>query len=138
MDNNISNRIRIEVNKAYYISKRYGALSTFALLSHEKELSREDLGNFLRMSDHFIKIDDYHYFINFSHTNQNDAFKASQNLILYLDKYFNNDSSCIAIDSFDISKTPNIVFKRLQQILKETKKHSYTRIEDENILNGLF
>lgn len=137
MDNKILNRLTIEINKAYYVYKRYKVLSTFAFIYSEKELTPTELGKFVRISDQFLQIDEHHYFINFVHTEQNAAFKASQNLLLYLDKHFNNTTSCIAIDTFDISNTPRMVMNRLKQILDETKKSSYTRIEDEDILNGI-
>ncbi len=134
----IKKRLKIEINKAYYIAKRYNVQSTFAFLYHNGELPIDKLGKFVRVSDHLLKIDEHHYFINFTFTNQEDAFKAAQNLLLYLDRYFNHQDSCIALDTFDITKSPTIVLNRLVQILTETKKNSYTRIEDENILNELF
>lgn len=137
MKDNIFNRIKVEIKKAYYASQRYGVESTFALIYHEKAFNVEELGLYVRISDHFIKIDDNHYFMNFAFTSQNDAFKASQNLVLYLDKHFNDRTTCIAIDTFDTTHTCQIVYNRLMEILKETKKSSYTRIEDENILNGI-
>ena len=83
-----------------------------------------------------LKIDDNHYFITFYHTPHNEAFKASQNLILYLDNFFQNRTSCIAIDTFDTNNSQAIVYKRLIQILEVTRKTPYSRIEDENILDG--
>lgn len=138
MDDYIKNRLKIEINKAYYTKKRYSVPSTFAILYHEKELDVAQLGKFVRISDHLLKMDDHHYFLNFAFTEQDGAFKASQNLIMYLDKYFNDTTSCVAIDTFDITLSPTIVLNRLMQILNETRKNSYTRIEDENILNELF
>lgn len=137
MDKHIKERLEIEINKAYYIAKRYKSPSTFAVLYHEKELSLEKLGDYVRISDHILKMDDNNYFIHFTFTEQDGAFKASQNLIVYLDHHFNDRSSCMAIDTFDLSHSPTIVINRLMQILTETKKSSYTRIEDENILNGM-
>jgi len=137
MQDHIKKRLEIEINKSYYTAKRYGAISTFVFLYHEKELPVAVLGKFVRISDHLLKIDDNHYFINFTFTEPEDAFKAAQNLLLYLDKHFNNRTSCIALDNFDTSQSPRIVLNRLMQILKETQKNSYTRIEDENILNEI-
>jgi len=137
MNDRIFNRLTIEINKAYYTCTRYKILSTFAYLYHEKELTPAELGNFVRISDQFLQVDEHHYFINFSHTEQDGAFKASQNLLLYLDKHFNTTTSCIAIDTFNVSQSPKIVLNRLVQILDETRKNSYTRIEDEDILNGI-
>jgi len=133
----IFNRLQILINKTYYATKRYKVPATFALLYHEDPLTHDELGSFLRISDHFIQIDDNHYFLNFSHTNQEDAFKAAKNVLFGIDKHFNNQKSYIAIDTYDITKNPKIVYSRLEQILIETKKHSYTRIEDEDVLNEL-
>jgi len=137
MEDYIKNRLKIEINKAYYIAKRYKSASTFAILYHEEILPVDILGKFVRISDHLLKIDEHHYFVNFTFTKQEDAFKAAQNLLLYLDRHFNNRSSCIALDTFDTTQSPTIVLNRLVQILNETKKSSYTRIEDENILNEI-
>ena len=137
MEDIIRKRLEIEINKAYYTSKRYHTVSTFAFLYHEKPLPVDILGSYVRISDHILKVDEHHYFINFTFTEQTGAFKAAQNLLLYLDKYFNNRTSCIALDTFDTTQSPRIVLNRLIQILQETKKHSYCRIEDENILNEM-
>lgn len=136
MNENAFNRVSIEIKKTYYVHERYQYIATFALLYHEQPLDVTTLGSFLRISDHLVKIDAHHYFVNFAFTKQEDAFKASQNLLLYLDKHFNNHTSCIAIDTFETSKTATIVVNRLTEILAATKKSSYGRIEDENILNG--
>ena len=137
MNDNIFNRLQISINKTYYTTKRYSIPSTFALMYHEKSLTPQELGQFVRKSDHFIQIDDSHYFINFMFTEQNNAFKASQNLIFSLDRYFNDEHTAIAIDTFDESNSPHLVFHRLEQILKEIKLDAYSRIEDESILNGV-
>jgi hypothetical protein len=117
MDEKLFNRLKILINKTYYTNKRYKIPATFAYLYHEKELSLDDLGKYVRKSDHFLKIDENHYFIHFAYTEQDHAFKACQNLLLYLDKHFNNTSSYIAVDTFDATKSPTVVFNRLQQIL---------------------
>ena len=137
IDEKVFNRLKVEINRTYYTFKRYMSPSTFAFLYFEGDLSVEDLGEFLRISDKFLKVDDNHYFINYMFTEQHGAFKASQNLLLNLDKHFENNASCIAIDKFDTNKTPRIVINRLMEILRETQKHSYTRIEDESILNDI-
>jgi len=137
IDEKIFKRLEVEVKKTYYTFTRYLSPSTFAFLYFEGELSAEELGDFLRISDKFLKIDNNHYFINFMFTEQHGAFKASQNLLLNLDKNFENTKSCIAIDRFDTNKTPRIVINRLVEILKETQKSSYSRIENESILNGV-
>ena len=137
MDDNIENRLRVEVEKSYYSAKRYKVEFTFAILYHEKELSVDKLSQFIRVSDYLLKIDENHYFIILPNTEHNKAFKALQNLIMYLDEYFKNNTSCISIDTFDTSLSSTIVFNRLMQILNETKKNLNSRIEDENILNNL-
>lgn len=138
MDEKIFNRLSIIINKAYYTHSRYKSPSTFALLYHENDITPAELGKYVRKTDHFLAVDKSHYFINFAFTEQDSAFKACQNLIFSLDKHFENQSSYIAIDTFDESKSARMVYNRLSQILAETKKSSYSRIEDENILNELF
>jgi hypothetical protein len=128
--------MRVQIKKMYYTHSRYKTEATFAMLYHEKKMSVIELSKFVRISDHLLQIDDNHYFITFFHTPHNEAFKASQNLILYLDNFFQNRTSCIAIDTFDTSNSQAIVYNRLIQILEETQKTSYTRIEDEDILDG--
>jgi hypothetical protein len=137
MDERLKNRLRLEVEKTYYTAKRYNVESTFALLYHEKELPIDKIGTIIRISDRLLEIDKNHYFINFMHTNHNNAFKASQNLLLALDNYFNDTSSAIAIDTFDTSLTPTLVLNRLTQILKVIQETPYVRIDDENILNEI-
>ena len=138
MEDRIFNRLQILIKRAYYIEERYKLNSTFAYFYFEGDLSTLDLGKFLRISDQFIKIDENHYFVNFSFTKQSDAFKASQNLLLYLDKHLQNRSAIVALDTFDRSKSPRVVLNRLQQILSETRKKHYSRIEDEDVLNDFF
>ncbi|MCK4737920.1 MAG: hypothetical protein KAT10_05100 [Sulfurimonas sp.] len=137
MDDKIENRLRVEVEKSYYSAKRYKVEFTFAILYHEKELPVDKLSQFMRVSDYLLKIDENHYFIILPNTEHNRAFKALQNLIMYLDKYFKNNTSCIGTDTFDTSLSSTIVFNRLMQILNETKKHLHSRIENENVLNDL-
>ncbi|MCD4667900.1 MAG: hypothetical protein K8R44_04845 [Sulfurimonas sp.] len=134
MKDKIFNRVNVEIKKAYYISQRYKSKSAFALLYHEKPLSLDELGSFVRISDYFIKIDENHYFINFTFTSPSDSVKAAQNLIFYLDKHFNDTTTCVAIDTFDILSTPRMVCNVLYDILKETKNTSYNRVEDETVL----
>jgi len=138
MNEKIKKRLEIEINKAYYSYKRYKVDATFALLYHEKELTVDKLGSFVRISDLLLKIDEHHYFINFVHTHHDSAFKASQNLIFALDNHFHDNTSAIAIDTFDSMQTPSLVIHRLYQILNEVRKNPYTRIDDENILNEIF
>jgi hypothetical protein len=138
LEERVANRLKIEINKSYYIYKRYNLESAFAILYHEKPIHVSELGKMVRISDHLLKIDENHYFINFLFTNHTDAFKAAQNLIFALDNHFNNTTSVIALDTFDVSQPIHLVLSRLQQILLEIQKNSYCRIDDENILNELF
>lgn len=135
MDYSISNRLNVLVKKTYYNYERFDIHATFALLYHEEPLSVVELANFVRISDHLIQLDNNHYFIIFAFTTQNNAYKASQNIIYILDNHFNNNNSCIALDAFDISKSPQSVLNRLKQILTETRKNPYIRIELEDILD---
>ena len=127
--------LEIIIKKSYYINKRYNHHSTFTLLYHEKPLTLKELGSFVRVNDHFLQIDEHYYFINFLYVTEEEAFKASQNLLHKLDKYFENQSSVIAIDGFDTIKTPISVYNRLFDIVNILKKDSsYNRIEDESVL----
>ena len=130
------NRYDHMVAKTYYIYERYNVNATFALLYHEMPLDVETLGTFLRLSDHVINVDDHHYFIIFAFTTEENAYKAAQNVLRHLDRYFKDQSSCIALDNFDIAKSPAIVLGRLKQILAAVRKHSFARIENEAVLDG--
>jgi hypothetical protein len=132
---NVPKRLEIDIKKTYYTYERYNSISTFVMLYHQKELTISQFGSLLRISDKFIKIDDNHFFIIFEFTSQENTFKACQNLLEDLDNFFKDRTTCIAIDTFSTDKTAQVVYSRLMQILKETQKKSYTRIEDENILN---
>jgi len=138
MQENIANRLRIMIEKSYYLFERYNTSSTFVLIYVQDNIEPIELGKYVRKSDHFLKIDENHYFINFMYIDQSQAFKAAQNLLLSLDKHFNSTASAIAIDTFNKSKNPTMVYNRLVEILKETRANSYNRIEDENILSDYF
>lgn len=132
----LRHRVNVLIKKAYYSTERYKTISCFIYVYHDKEISNETLGTFLRLTDNFVQVDANHVFVNFTFTEQENVFKASQNLLLKLDNYFQNRTTCIAMDTYDINKSPDMVFKRLTQILEETKRHSFNRIEDEEILNS--
>lgn len=132
---NILNRVSVLIKKSYYTHQRYHVDATFAMLYHEEPLSLTELAEHVRISDQLMQLDEHHYFIIFDFTLQSNAYKASQNIIHSLDKYFNNHSSCIALDTFDTSKSPQSVLNRLQLILAETRKKSYTRVETEDVLD---
>jgi hypothetical protein len=135
MNCDMTNRINVLVKKTYYHYERFQVQATFGLLYHEKPLSVSDLSNFVRISDHLILLDDYHYFIIFAFTSQDNAYKASQNIIHMLDNHFNNHTSFIALDTFNPSKSSHSVINRLKQILAETRKNPFVRIEFEDILD---
>jgi hypothetical protein len=131
----VINRLEVLVKRIYYIFERFQIESTFALLYHKDPLNVVEFSKCVRLSDQFIPLDDNHYFIIFEFTNQENAYKASQNIIFKLDKYFNSTNECyIALDAFDIHKSPQTVLSRLQQILLHTRKEIYTRVETEYIL----
>ena len=134
MDKNIQNRLNVLVKKTYYIYQRFKVDATFALLYHEKPLGLVELSKFIRMSDQVIQIDENQYFILFAFTSQENAYKASQNIIHNLDKYFNDTTSYIVLDSFDITKSAQNVLNRLKQIMVEARKDPYVRIQTEDIL----
>ena len=135
MPQNITNRIHVSIKKTYYVYDRFGIQATFALLYHEEPLSVVELSKYVRISDELIELDSNHYFIIFAFTSQENAYKASQNLIQKLDLHFNNHTSCIVVDTFDKSKTSANVINRLKQIMIEIHKNSYVRVETEDILD---
>lgn len=129
------NRFEVMIEKTYYIHRRYGVTATFALLYHEQPLEIATLGAFIRLSDHIIPIDEHHDFLIFTFTSEENAYKASQNLLGKLDNHFGDRSSYIALDHFDPNLTSHNVLCRLQQILAATRKGSFTRIETDAILD---
>ena len=130
------NEVSALIKKTYYTYERFQLYATFALLYHEEPISVVELAKHIRLSDQLMQIDEHHYLIVFSFTTQDNAYKAAQNLLYSLDKHFNNHTSFIALDSFDISKSPKIVLRRLQQILAEIRKSPYHRIETEQIIEN--
>lgn len=135
MGSNITNRINVSIKKTYYTFERFQIEATFALLYHETPLNVIELSKHVRISDQLIQLDEHHYFIIFAFTSQENAYKASQNLIQKLDNHFNNHTTCIAVDAFDKSKTAENVLNRLKQIMIETRKSSYIRVETDDILD---
>ena len=138
MQDSIPYRLEVELKKIFYSFEKYNALSTLALLYHKEALTVQELSKHLRVSDTFLALDEHTYFINFTFTSHEDTFKAAQNILFDLDNYFNNTSTYIAIHELDPTNTPKMMVNKLLQILEETKKHSYSRVEDESILNATF
>ncbi|WP_373069714.1 hypothetical protein [Sulfurimonas sp.] len=138
LDENLRTRLNAEIVRAHYTYERYNAVSTFALVYHEKDIELEVLGSFVRVSDRVIRVNENLHFLIYNFTNQDDAYKASRNLISKLDKHFHNATSCIAIDSPSKSDSTHMVMNKLYQILEETKKTSVARIEYEDILDNAF
>ena len=136
MDTEIQIRINAEINRAYYTYERYKVDATFALIYHEGELSLEELGSYVRKSDRFVKVDEHHFFIIYHFTDGSKASKASQNLLLRLDNHFHTTTTCIAIDNFNPANPTKVVLNRLKQIINETRKNSFSRIEYEDILDA--
>ena len=123
------------VEKTYYLYRRYGVEATFALLYHEEPLKSNKLGSFLRLSDATVDIDEHHSFVVFSFTDATGAYKAAENLLPKLDHYFGARNTYMALDAFDTTNSPEIVYKRLMQILLETRKDRFSRIENEKVLD---
>lgn len=138
LDDKLRTRLNAEIVRAHYTYERYNAESTFALVYHEKDIELDVLGSFVRVSDRLVKIDENYHFLIYNFTNQDDAYKASRNLISKLDNYFHNATSCIAIDSPSKSDSTHMVINKLHQIVEETKKISVSRIEYEDILDNAF
>lgn len=135
MSFNILNRLGILVKKVYYTFDRFHVDATFALLYHEKPLDVVELSKYIRITDKVIQLDENHYFILLAFTSQKDSYKAAQNILSNLDQYLNNQTTYIALDTFNTSKSSTIVLTRLKQILAETRKSSYIRIETEDIFD---
>jgi len=135
MDENILNRVNVLVKKTYYTYDRFEVDATFALLYHEAPLTVVDLSQYVRLSDHLIQLDAHHYFIIFAFTSEENAYKASQNIIHKLDGHFNNHSSSVALDPLDVTMSPQLVLNRLKQIMKEIHRDAHVRIETEDILH---
>ena len=131
----ITNRINVLIKKTYYHHERFQVDSTFALLYHENPLSVVEFSQYVRISDHLIQVDDHHYFIIFAFTCEENAYKASQNIIHKLDGYLNDHATCIAMDSLDPTKSPQLVLNRLKQIMSEIHRDAHVRIETEDILH---
>lgn len=138
LDDDTKTRLNAEIVRAHYTYERYDAVSTFALLYHEKELSLEELGGMIRISDRIVAISKDMHFIIYNFTTSDDAYQASRNLIGKLDKHFNNTTSCIAIYAPLNTDNTHMVMNKLYQILEETKKSSVSRIEYEDILDNAF
>jgi len=132
----VMNRLYAQITKTYYAFKRYNVDATFALVYIEQPLKLDEFGKMVRITDQLIPIDTNHYFIIYTYTKEETAYKASQNLLLKLDHFLNNHTSCIALDSFDLNKSPDNVLRRLKQILSVTRQNSYSRIENETILDS--
>lgn len=135
MDESILNRLNVLVRKTYYTYDRFEVDATFALLYHAVPLSVVELSKYVRLSDHLIQLDDHHYFIIFAFTCEENAYKASQNIIHKLDGYLNDHATCIAMDSLDPTKSPQLVLNRLKQIMSEIHRDAHVRIETEDILH---
>ncbi|MDP3291844.1 MAG: hypothetical protein Q8M43_07410 [Sulfuricurvum sp.] len=135
MDESILNRINLLIKKTYYTYDRFEVDATFALLYHEMPLSVMDLSKFVRLSDQLMQLDDHHYFIIFAFTSEENAYKASQNIIHKLDGHFSDHSSSVALDALDMTTSPQLVINRLKQIMSEIHKDAHVRIETEDILH---
>lgn len=133
---NIPNRYQVIVKKTYYANERYNLDFSFALIYHKYPIGITELSQYVRISDIIINIDASHHFIIFQYTSQEDAFKASQNLIYSLDKHFNTIDSCyIALDKLNSTITPMNLLKRLDKIIDLTRKNRLSRVETEIILD---
>lgn len=132
----MTKRLEAEINRAFYANDKYNLIATFVMVYYDKEISVEDMGKYVRATDRFIQIDESHCFIIFHYTAQENAYKASQNLLLKLDKHFQNSNAVIAIDDFDKSESPALIICKLKQIIKEIKKNSLVRVEDKSLLDS--
>lgn len=135
MDDSILNRVNVLIKKTYYTYDRFEVNATFALLYHEAPLSVLELSSYVRLSDQLMQIDDHHYFMIFAFTSEENAYKASQNIIHKLDSYFNDHTSSVALVALDVTMSSQLVLNRLKQIMKEIHRDAHVRIETEDILH---
>lgn len=138
IDEDVKVKLNTEIGKAHYIFDRYEALSTFALVYHESDISLEILGSYVRISDKLVRISENYHFIIFNFTTQDDAYQASRNLLKKLDKHFDSARSCIAIDAPSKADSTHMVLNKLFQIIEKTKESSISRIEYSDILDNTF
>lgn len=135
MNENVINRFEVLIKKTYYIYERYNVNSTFSLLYHKEPLSIIELSKYIRISDSIIEIDENHYFIIFQFTSEENAYKASQNIIHKLDEDFNAHAFYMAIDKLDITISPQNVLRRLKLIVEYAIKNRCIRVETEEVLD---
>lgn len=131
-------RLESEVMKVLDACKRYSSNASSAIVYHEKSIDLALIGSFLRKNDRIIKLDENHHFIMFCFTSESESYNAAKHLLAKLDSYFENTTSCIAIDSACKNDSINMMINKLLQILQETKKNSVSRIEFEDILDEIF
>jgi hypothetical protein len=136
LDDDLRTRLNAEIVRAHYTYERYNVVSTFALVYHEKEISLEEIGGMIRISDRLVTVSENIHFIIYNFTTPDDAYQASRNLIAKLDKHFDNHTSCVAIDRPSKTDSTHMVMNKLHQILQETRKSSVSRIEYEDILDN--
>ena len=138
IDPNTQQQIEAEISKTHYEVQRYKLNATFALLYFEGDLTKQQIQNGIRESDTVLVLNTNYIFITFHFTDESDAIKAGENLLLSIDKILHNTSSYIAIDRIDSIESPKSTLNRLYQIIQEARKHSNNRVEDENILNDVY
>jgi hypothetical protein len=136
LDEDLKTRLNAEIGRAHYTYERYKVDYTFALVYHEKDIELDVLGSYVRVSDKLVRIDENMHFVIYNFTTQDDAYKASKNLLNNLDNHFHSTKSCIAVDAPAKTDTTHMVLNKLDQILQETKRSSVSRIEYEDILDN--
>ncbi|WP_373071530.1 hypothetical protein [Sulfurimonas sp.] len=138
LDDNTRTRLESEINRMNDASERYGSDILSAIVYHEKDIDLALFGSFLRKNDKVVRLDKNHHFVMFYFTSEQEAYEAAKHLLAQLDDHFENTTSCIAIDSDWKNDSTNMLINKLYQILQETKKHSVSRIEYEDILDEIF
>jgi len=135
MNQNLEKRYEVLVKKTYYIHKRYNLESTFALLYHKEPLSLVQLSAYARISDYIIEVDENNYFIIFQFTSEEDAYKASQNIIGKLEVNFCSHAFYIGLHKININMTPQNILKKLRLIVEYAIKNRFNRVETEEVLD---
>jgi predicted glutamine amidotransferase len=132
---NIKLKSEEQLEKEFQRYKRYKIESTIILMESSEKICLKLLKSKMRKLDEILKISDYCYLIIFSYTNLEDSYKASQNLISFLNKNLIH----ISMDNYQSSDKDHFyIIRRLNNILNEVKKNEYSLVSDNSIFESNF
>jgi hypothetical protein len=116
--------------KEFYRFNRHNIVSTMAFVESNEPLDFLKIKQNIRILDEISEINKNFYFIIFSYTTIDKAYKASQNLI----SKFHNVIIHIVLEEFKKSdKKHTDIIRRINSIMNETKKSNESLICDESI-----